>query len=494
MTSVRRRLLLGTAAATIAIFCAAAAALYVLARHALVAEFDTTLRARIQAIASMTEFDVRLNRLDAEDAAQIPEFQPGMSPEYFEIATADEQHVVRSASLGDGRIDRSRLSGRGSPAAAFVVLPDGRPGRAMLYRARTRPDEALPDATGPDVSFVVAKATAPLDAQLARFRVLLVVVCGVATVVLLALTALVIRSAMRPVERLALDISGMGATNLGAGLEIADVPRELAPVVTRLNELLGRLEAAFEREKCFTSDAAHELRTPLAGLAAALEICATERREPPHYERVVGECLRVVRQMHAMIDNLLTLARADAGRVVVARAPVRLGQLVREAWSFHAPRARERHLSVEFDVDDDAVLDTDGEKLSLILTNLLANAVQYVDDAGTVRVAARGAIPSAVHLTIANTGSRVRAEDASRAFDRFWRGDAARGDARRGNAGGRNCGLGLAVCRKLADALGATIEATTSRGGWFTVELRLPVPARRAPSATVAAADDPLCV
>jgi signal transduction histidine kinase len=280
----------------------------------------------------------------------------------------------------------------------------------------------------------------------------------------------------------------MGPTDLGARLDLAAAPRELAPVVARLNELLNRLAAAFEREKCFTSDAAHELRTPLAGLAAALEVCANERREPPHYERVVGECLRVVRQMHAMIDNLLTLARADAGRVVVARAPVRLGQLVREAWSFHAPRAAERRLSVEFDVDDDAVIDTDGEKLALVLTNLLANAVQYADDAGTVRVTAR-ATGDGVCVRVANTGSRVRAEDAGRVFDRFWRGDAARG-----NAGGRNCGLGLAVCRKLAAALGATIDATTARGGWFAVELRLPIPARRIPGAVVAATDDPLCV
>src|SRR5687767_9682719 len=98
MNSVRRRLLLGTAAATIAIFCAAAGALYLLSRNFLVAEFDATLRARIQSLASMTEFDVDEQRLDADDTWLIPEYQAGgKNPEYFEIETTDGKHAVRSA-------------------------------------------------------------------------------------------------------------------------------------------------------------------------------------------------------------------------------------------------------------------------------------------------------------------------------------------------------------------------------------------------------------
>jgi signal transduction histidine kinase len=480
MNSVRRRLLIGTAAATIAIFCAAGVTLYLLSRAFLVAEFDATLRARIQSLASMTEFDVAENRLDADDTALMPEYQPGPNAEYFEIQTDDGRHAVRSASLGGQRIDRAPLAVRPAPAAAYVVLPDGRAGRAITIRARTQPDDRLPGAAGPEIAFTVAKATAALDRPLARLRLLLATVCGVATAALLVLTGLVIRRAMRPVERLALDIGAMRATDLAARLRLDGVPEELAPVVSRLNELLGRLESAFERERCFTSDAAHELRTPLAGLAAALEVCANERRDPPQYERVVRECLGVVRQMHAMIENLLTLARADAGRIVVNRAPVKLGRLLREAWAFHQSRAAERRLRVEIDVPDDVTVEADDAKLSIIFNNLLANAVQYADDGGRVcaRARASGALLS---VSVTNTGSRVGAEDAPRVFDRFWRGDAARG------ANGRNCGLGMAVCRKLADALGATITVTTSRGGTFAVELSLPRPARRA-------AQEPACV
>src|SRR5688572_21855836 len=194
MNSIRRRLLVGTAAATIAIFLAAAGALYVLARHFLIAEFDATLRSRIQGIASYTEFDPLLQRVefDADDAARVADFQPGPNPEYFEVATGDGQELARSASLGARQIDRSRLVGRSSPAAAFVVLPDGRAGRAMMFRARTATDEES-GAVGPDLSFTVAKSTAPLDRQLAWLRLLLLVVCGVATPVLLGLMGWIIR-------------------------------------------------------------------------------------------------------------------------------------------------------------------------------------------------------------------------------------------------------------------------------------------------------------
>jgi heavy metal sensor kinase len=472
MMSVRRRLLLGTAVATTAIFLAAAVSLYFLARHFLIAELDAALRAKARAVLAMTDVADAGVHLEAEDAQKLAEFQPGPDAQYFEIVTQDGQSVAASPSLQDKHIPNAQAAQRPQAGVRFLQLPDGRPGRAATIIAKTQvEDEHGPVASSvPEILAVtVAKSTAELDRFLSRLRTLLGVVCGLATLTLLALTAWVIRQGLHPVRRLAGDISRIGADDLGERLDPAHVPTELAPIVSRLNELLGRVEAAFEREKCFTADAAHELRTPLAGVAAALEVCARERRDVPRYERVISDCLKAICQMHAMIDNLLLLARADAHQVPVNRARVDLARTLRESWSRVEQTALQRRLHVEVEIPDQLELLTDREKLGIILNNLFDNAVHYADDNGQVRISAT-VHSGRVRVSISNSGSRVREDQTQQVFDRFWRGDRAR------SSGGRNCGLGLAVCRKLADALDAQLRVSSTRGGWFTVELDLPAP------------------
>jgi heavy metal sensor kinase len=451
--------MLGTAAATVAIFVVAAGSLYFLTRRFVISEFDRTLRAKVQAIVSLTEFDLEHDRLDADDALKIPEFQPGKNAEYFEITSGDGRQVVRSPSLGDRSIDR----------AGFITLPDGRRGRALRVRAQTAPDEDVArGAAGPGITITVAKATAEVDRLLGRLRTLLAVVCGLATLSLLVLSGYVIRRGLRPLDRLARGIAVIGADDLGERFAVSDLPRELSPIVSRLNDLLERLQSAFEREKCFTADAAHELRTPLAGVQAALEVCGRERRDAREYERVVNDCLRVVRRMNAMIDSLLLLARADSGQEPLSLSEIDLAGLLHECWSRYQPLAENRRVTSSVDVPDGLMVRSDREKLTVILNNLLENAAHYVDDSGTIEIVAAERAGRAV-VTVGNSGSRVRPEDCHRIFDRFWRGDAARS-----TGGGRHCGLGLSVCRKLASVLGAAITVRCEPAARFVADLNLP--------------------
>jgi two-component system OmpR family sensor kinase len=316
------------------------------------------------------------------------------------------------------------------------------------------------------ITITVARSTAELDRLLTRLRTLLIAVCGAAMAALLGISAWVIRQGLRPVRRLAGYISEIGAHDLGERLALADVPVELVPVVTRLNDLLARLQAAFDRERCFTSDAAHELRTPLSGISAALEICSREKRDVERYDRVIRDCLGVTRQMQTVIDNLLLLARADADRIPISSESVDLGASIREQWRRFEGIARSRRLLATVELPDGLIVQTDSQKLAIIVGNLLENAVHYADDSGQVRITATCRDRSAV-VSVANSGSRVRPEDSQRVFDRFWRGDVARSSA------ARNCGLGLAVCKKLAEALKADLHARSSADGWFLIELEL---------------------
>jgi signal transduction histidine kinase len=239
-------------------------------------------------------------------------------------------------------------------------------------------------------------------------------------------------------------------------------------VVDRINQMLSRLETAFARERAFTADVAHELRTPLAGLQTSLEVCSSLPREPREYQRVLGQCHRVTRQMQAMVDSLLVLARADAGNLLVKRTAFQLTTLIDEAWQPFTGRAEASGLKVDRADDFDARVYSDRDKLRQALSNLFDNAVSYADEGGSVTISCDRGEAGSIALRVSNTGSKLSQEQADRACDRFWRGDAARTDT------GTHCGLGLAITRELIAVLGGTLRVESTHDGRFIVDLILP--------------------
>ncbi|HEY7087755.1 MAG TPA: histidine kinase dimerization/phospho-acceptor domain-containing protein, partial [Tepidisphaeraceae bacterium] len=375
MGSLRSKLVLGTAAATVAIFLLAAVAIYAAARGSLLSEFDAASVAKANAIASAVELKDQHVIIELEPG-RFPAFEGGEHPEYFTVWSDQSRELLRSASLQQGQLLQPTRQD-----AEMVTLPDGRSGRQVSISFKPHVDEdSQPSAKVPGLRLAIARGTAELDHTLASLRWVLTIVCGIGTLLLLALTAWIIGIALRPVDRLAQRIGGIGETNLAERLAPADVPQELAPVVQRLNDLLARLQSAFERERAFTADAAHELRTPLAGLAAALEVCASRPRETQAYEQTVHDCLKVVRNMHGMIENLLMLARADAGQIRQERSDVDLPKLLRETWNSFSAAADARRVRLEWNLNGSPTIRSDRQKLAQILSNLFDNATRYVDD------------------------------------------------------------------------------------------------------------------
>jgi two-component system heavy metal sensor histidine kinase CusS len=354
------------------------------------------------------------------------------------------------------------------PVYQFAILPDGRSGRQITFRFEVTLEEDEPP-TKPQYAYIsLARDTGSYDHIMARLEVLLTLVAIVGITAMMLLTALVIRRGLLPVGRLAADIKQISVRNLSNRLSAEQAPAELSPIVSGLNGLLDRLKSAFDREKSFTADAAHELRTPLAGLESALEVCARKERAPEAYASVVSECLEVARRMHSMIDNLLLLARADADRIRAAASPVDLEDVLEESWLRFSRSATQRGLDIQWDVRPGLIVQTDRDKLLHVFCNVFENAVRYADQNGRIRVSAGRADESAI-VRIANSGSKISAEDAGHVFERFWRGDPARAEI------GTHCGLGLSVCRNMMSVLRGSIQAKSQAGGEFEVEISLPI-------------------
>jgi two-component system sensor histidine kinase QseC len=453
-------LLAGTALAMGVVLSASGVLLYVLVRASLLAEFDGALESKVRALAVLVDQE---DEVEVElDEQSLPELRRTDRPEYLEVWKGESAVLYRSPSLGER--DLARIGGPlAAPAFRSVRLPDGRRGR--IAGVRFIPREEQPGRRkAQEATLVLGRETREIDKTLARLRALLVGVGAGAILASVGLLAWVVRRGLQPVSQLAAQIAGVGENDLSARIAGGSAPGELLPVVQRLNDLLARLEAAFSREKAFSADVAHELRTPLAGLRATVEVALSRERDSSAYRDALGDSLGIAVQMQSMVDNLLSLARAEAGQLELLVEPVGLDELLKECWCPLAARAVVRRLRVEWAVDPAVVLQTDRGTLRLILQNLIENAVAYADPAGLVRVQARDR-DGRIEVIVANSGSKLTPEQAGHVFERFWRGDAARCDT------GVHCGLGLALCQKLMGVLGGSISVRSAVGGMFSVTL-----------------------
>jgi two-component system heavy metal sensor histidine kinase CusS len=432
--------------------------------RALWAALDDRLRSEARALAGMVEQEPDGHlELEFEGVSALPDFDDRPRPAYFQVWRPDRQPLARSPSLRGQDLPEP---GQGMTVSRRI-LPDGRPGRFLLAR--------LPGTFPPGPFLItVARGTEHEDAALARLRHLLWGLGGLALVVAAGAAALTVSRSLRPAATLAGAIGAIDPRDLGRRVVVPDLPRELAPAVAKLNELLARLDESFARERRFTADVSHELRTPLAGLRTMLEVAASRARSPAEYRAVVNEAGGIVRQMHALTEDLLMLARLDAdegqGRDGSTRAPARdaipLRRFVDECWQPFAARAARRGLTFVNGVGEEAALSADRDKLRLVVRNLLSNAAAYTEPGGRVTVEAG---TGEVVLDVCDSGPPIPEELLPRLFERFFRADQSR------SGGGDHAGIGLALVEALCVPLGLRVTAENLPGG--SVRFRL----RRAP-------------
>jgi two-component system sensor histidine kinase QseC len=298
-----------------------------------------------------------------------------------------------------------------------------------------------------------------LQALLAGLIASWLVVSGL-TVLLVAQT---VRRGLAPLARLADQAAAADVSSLTYRFSPQSVPLELAPICVRLNDLLERLAAARERERRFTADVAHELRTPIAELRSLSEVALRWPPDVAASSRAFADARDIAVQMEAIVTALLALARSDAGRQVVARQNVDLCEIVRASWHSYAGMAEERGLLVELQLPDAAPLESDRTLLASMVGNLLSNAAEYSPRGGRLRCVVSGAGP-AIEMTVVNTNETLQPEDLRHIFEPFWRKDSARSQA-------AHSGLGLSLVATYAELLGASLRADLT-GGCFEIHLR----------------------
>ena len=275
------------------------------------------------------------------------------------------------------------------------------------------------------------------------------------------------RRALKPVARLTDAANAITASDLSVRLPTeARVQDELTDLAETFNTMLARLEAAFQRERRFTANAAHELMNPLAAIRNEAEVGLRRPRDPATYQRALQDVLADATRLGKMLEQLLLLARIDAVSGL-PQTEVDVSTLAQERLAHWQPEADTRSVNLSFTDAPEATLKAIPTHLATVLDNLLENALKYTPSGGSVHLCL-AATPGHLQLTVEDTGIGFDPTLAPHLFDRFYRADTPEVQAESGS------GLGLSIVRVIAEAYGGTVTATSAgphQGSTFIVRL-----------------------
>jgi len=274
---------------------------------------------------------------------------------------------------------------------------------------------------------------------------------------------------LRPLGRLTDAVSRVSTKDFRLPLDNGRrLPHELQPIAERLTQTLEMLKRAFAREKQAAADISHELRTPLAALMTTLEVGLKKPRTGEEYREVLEDCRLCGQQMSRLVERLLALARLDAGVDTLRTQQVDVVGLAEHCAAVVKPLAEARGLTLRVHRNGPSPMQTDPNKLSEVVTNLLHNAIQYNRPEGSVDLTVERE-NGHLKLEVRDTGIGIGPEARMHIFERFYRADPSR------HADGLNAGLGLAIVKGYVDLMGGTISVESSEGVGSTFRVELPI-------------------
>ena len=273
------------------------------------------------------------------------------------------------------------------------------------------------------------------------------------------------RRGLAPLRAMREQAAAVTARSLDRRLPAQAVPAELADLATTLNEMLERLEEAFRRLSDFSSDLAHELRTPISNLMMQTQVALSRPRDADSYHAILESNAEEFERLARMIADMLFLAKAENGLTIVHGEPVDLAREVRDLFDFYEALADERCIALT--LTGEGVVQGDRLMLRRALNNLLSNALRHTPQGGRVSVAIVRQ-EGQLLLRVENTGDTIPARHLARLFERFYRADPSRQ-----HASGEGTGLGLAITQAILRAHRGEVSAASAEG-LTTFTLRFP--------------------
>jgi signal transduction histidine kinase len=410
----------------------------------------------------LRDIDVALE----EEAATVAELL--LRPSAPDAMAALLAQVAAETDVGTGK--RIVVSRRGqvigeAPPGAHAVPPDRDPTqRSAVYRA------------GPaDDPLTVIVSVSAAQALHARQRLTLLLAIGIPCGLLVVAAGLwaVTGRTLRPLQDAARRLEALDVDRLAARMPVANPHDEVGHMVIALNRMLDRVAAAVGEMQRFTADAAHELRTPLAVLRTGLDVALARERSTADYRAALVEALEGTDRLACLAEDLLTLARLEAGADSRRCTPIDLAEVLQELADAWGTQATQQAVAVEVSVGAPVSVEGTPADLYRLLGNLIENAVRHSPRGGRIRLRAESADGWA-QVIVTDQGPGLAADDQARVFERFYRG---RGET------GAGTGLGLSIAQAIARAHGGHVALANGDGGGCVATVSLPRAAKTARSA-----------
>jgi two-component system OmpR family sensor kinase len=373
------------------------------------------------------------------------------------------QVLARSANLGVARLP--------APPSLLTELAAGQAVFQTLPHVSEEPLRMVSVPTIAKGRFLAVQVAGSLDDanHLLKSAAMLFAGMAFALLVAVALTgAALTRRVFHAVEDVNSQARRIGEANLNARLPSPGTDDEFGHLVDTLNAMLDRLERAFDLQRRFTADASHELRSPLSRLRTEIEITLRRPRDTQEYVATLRSCLDEVERMTLLVEELLMLARLDAGQEPVPIEAVALDKLVRDVANRMQSSASEHWISIalEAPLPTEAIIAP--RAAELVLTNLVGNAIKFAPRDTTITIRLANEDRKAV-LSVADQGPGIDRADLPHLFDRFYRGAAARARDSEGS------GLGLALVQAIVHAYRGRLDAENAPAGGAVFTVRLPL-------------------
>jgi len=277
---------------------------------------------------------------------------------------------------------------------------------------------------------------------------------------------IIFNKSFSPIILLSNEMKKITAHHLYKRLPDLEGDDEIATLYKAINDMIARLEKSFEQIKQFSGDASHELRTPLTIMKGEVELALRSERTKEEYQEILVSVLEEIERMTNIVENLLLLAKSEAGEILIDKKEINIKEIVYELCDQLEMFASERNVSLIFNELEDANIIGDKLRLRQVFTNLIVNAIKYNVEGGKVVIKIENS-PNGVLVVVEDTGIGIKPEEINKIFDRFYRSDKSR----KREVGG--AGLGLSICKSIIEAHGGYIdvESEFGKGSKFSVWL-----------------------
>lgn len=380
--------------------------------------------------------------------------QADVNPTFLQLTATDGHFLFRSPNLKD---DSMQMNPHHASESSYFNVEMGkrrvRQGQFPILNRRQKTIGYLLIGISREESAIVLHNLR--NTLLATFPLLLIALYWA--------TALSAFKGIAPVNQLIKAAGRISESNINERLPIPANKDEIHQLALTINELLERIERGVQREKQFTADASHEMRTPLTAIRGILEVLIRKKRTPEQYEEKIGSVIQEVDRLHAMSEQLLAVARMESDTIHVQKKALVLHPFFESLTQKWQARLQEKNMTLRVDIPVWASIHTDSTLLRVMVDNLLDNSLKYGHPGGQITCKW---LEEEHCLRISDDGPGIAPENLPHLFERFYRADEARSTQIPG------AGLGLSVVKKLADLLHIELSVTNEQGAVFSLHFR----------------------